>query len=77
MGWADAQNGELLKLAEDAGFDLFISCDQSLAYQQNLKGRKIAVLVLGIQHWPDLEPFGPTVAVTVDQMSAGEYRWLF
>lgn len=44
-GWAGIKNGELLKLAE-ARFDLFITCDQSLRYQQNLSGRTIAILQL-------------------------------
>ena len=40
------KNGALLSAAEEAGFDLFITADQELSYQQNLAGRKIAVLVL-------------------------------
>ena len=40
-GWRGIQNGELLKLAE-AKFGLFLTCDQGIRYQQNLKGRKIA-----------------------------------
>ena len=77
MGWAAVQNGQLLKLAEDGDFDLFITCDQNMTYQQNMTGRTIAILVLGIQQWPELEPFAATVATTVDLMQPGEYRWLF
>ena len=45
MGWKSIRNGELLALAE-AEFDLFITSDQGLAYQQNLRGRQIAILQL-------------------------------
>jgi len=44
-GWSGKQNGELLTLAE-AAFDVFVTLDTSLPYQQNLKGRHIAVVVL-------------------------------
>src|SRR3954470_21292449 len=45
-GLAGKKNGELLKLAEQAGFDLIITVDQGLRYQQNLTGRKLAVLIV-------------------------------
>jgi predicted nuclease of predicted toxin-antitoxin system len=45
MGWAGKKNGELLLLAENH-FDIFITADQNLQYQQNLKGREITVFVL-------------------------------
>ena len=51
LGWAGIKNGELLRLAESQ-FDLFITADQNLRYQQNLTGRRIAILefseVIGI-----------------------------
>jgi hypothetical protein len=46
MGWADLSNGELLVAMEAAGFDVLISCDRNLAHQQNLAGRRVAILVL-------------------------------
>jgi hypothetical protein len=45
QGWAGIKNGQLLALAE-ANFDLFITSDQNLQYQQNLRGRRIAILEL-------------------------------
>ena len=45
QGWSGLQNGELLDAAEGAGFDLFLSADQQLSCQQNLAGRRIAVLI--------------------------------
>ena len=45
QGWSGLKNGELLNVAEEAGFELFITADQELSYQQNLKSRKMAVLL--------------------------------
>jgi hypothetical protein len=54
QGWSGLKNGALLKAAEEAGFDLFLTADQELSYQQNLTGRKVAVLVLSTH--PSLFP---------------------
>jgi hypothetical protein len=51
MGWSSLSNGELLKRAEDL-FDLIITTDQQLRYQQNLSERKLGVLVLLSTSWP-------------------------
>jgi hypothetical protein len=48
LGWSELKNGDLLAIAESAGFEILITCDQNLEYQQNLSGRKIAVL--GTRH---------------------------
>ena len=53
-GWGSFKNGRLLALAE-LEFDLFLTCDRNLQYQQNLKDRKIAVLLLSSNHWPTLK----------------------
>ncbi len=45
MDWNELVNGQLLRAAEDAGFDMMLTADQSIAYQQNLKGRKLALVV--------------------------------
>ena len=47
QGWSAFKNGDLLKAAENAGFELLVTTDKNLAYQQNLTGRKIAIIVLG------------------------------
>jgi len=61
------KNGDLLNAAESAGFDLFLTADKNLRYQQNLAGRKIAILVLGQQNWLLLRPH---VQVIVDAVNA-------
>ena len=52
LGWDRLENGELLKTAEEAGFEVLLTSDKNLPYQQNLKGRKITVVVLGNSQWP-------------------------
>jgi predicted nuclease of predicted toxin-antitoxin system len=54
MRWAKLSNGDLLKAAE-ADFDILITTDQSLAYQQNISGRRLAILVLPTTNWPTIK----------------------
>jgi predicted nuclease of predicted toxin-antitoxin system len=49
-GWHELRNGELLGAAERAGFEIFLTCDQSIRHQQKLAGRTIGVVVLLTNH---------------------------
>jgi len=71
-GWCGIQNGELLKLAE-ASFDLFLTCDQGIRYQQNLKGRKIAILQLSTNDIGILEKRSAAVLSAIQAIQAGQY----
>ena len=51
MGWHTMRNGELLDAAEAAGFDVFVTTDRNIQYQQNLSQRKLAIVVLGNGRW--------------------------
>ncbi len=53
MGWASRSNGDLLDAAEGR-FDVLVTTDQSPPYQQNLTGRRLAVLILPTTRWPML-----------------------
>ncbi len=55
MGWAEVSNGILLRAAEEAGFELMITCDKNLSYQQNLRYRSIALLVLSQNNWNQIK----------------------
>jgi hypothetical protein len=73
MGWAGIKNGELLTLAEK-GFDVFITVDRNLSFQQNLPKFNIAVVVL---HAPsnrlsDLRPLAPKILSTLPTLTKGE-----
>src|SRR5262245_38918633 len=52
QGWATLTNGVLLDTAERAGFEVLITTDQNLRYQQNLAGRHLALVVLQSTSWP-------------------------
>ena len=54
--WDTLENGDLLSAAEAADFEVFLTTDKNLRYQQNLAGRTIAVVVSGVQQWPALVP---------------------
>lgn len=49
-GWSVLQNGDLLRVAEDRGFDILLTADQNLWYQQNNASRKISLVVLSTNH---------------------------
>lgn len=72
-GWATLKNGELLQAAEDAGFEVMVTTDTNLKYQQNLSGRKIAIVVLTSTSWPRIKRIAAAIAVAVDDATAGSY----
>lgn len=71
-GWGSFKNGQLLALAEPE-FDLFLTCDRNLQYQQNLKGRKIAILLLSTNHWPTLKGQTTLVQAALNKINPGEF----
>ena len=72
MGWSRLTNGQLLDAAEDT-FDLLITTDQKLGQQQNLAGRKLAILVLPTTSWPGLEPNHTTIFCAIESITSGQY----
>jgi glutamate racemase len=73
MGWDRLSNGELLTAAEQAGFELLLTTDKNIRYQQNLAGRKIAIVVLGTSQWPVLRLHVQQVAAAVNTVTPGSY----
>lgn len=73
-GWSRLQNGELIAVAERAGFEVFITTDRNLKYQQNLAGRRLAIVVLPTTSWPRIQRLLPTVIETVNRAVAGSYQ---
>ena len=71
-GWSDLRNGALLDRAEAEGFELLVTTDQSLRYQQNLAGRPLAVLVLMSTSWPRIEARAGRIAAAIDAIAPGE-----
>jgi hypothetical protein len=73
QGWDKLKNGELLAAAEADGFDVLLTTDKSMPYQQNLAGRRIAVVVLGLQQWPSLRPNVERVVEAIKAAKPGSY----
>ncbi len=72
-GWDTLSNGELLTAAEAAGFDVLVTTDKNIRYQQNLAGRKIAIVVLGRGRWRLIKPMLAKVAVAVNAATPSSY----
>src|SRR5271154_356692 len=72
-GWEKLENGELLTAAEAAGFDVILTTDRNLRYQQNLVGRNIAVVALGKGRWTLIKPHVAKVVAAVNAATPGSY----
>jgi hypothetical protein len=75
-GWSSLSNGDLLAKAETASYDLFLTTDQNLQYQQNLSGRKVAILVLPTTRWPIIKQHLAEIATAVDSIGSGQFKQL-
>jgi len=71
MGWTELDNGALLKAAE-AQFDALVTTDRSLRYQQNLAGRRLAILVLPTTSWPTIQAHTAQIAAAIDALRPGD-----
>ena len=72
-GWDRLVNGELLKAAEEAGFEVLITTDKNMVTQQNLKGRAIAIVVLGNSQWRIVQRHVRKIASAVNAAQPGSY----
>ena len=73
-GWDRLTNGDLLNVAEEAAVDLLFTTDQSIRYQRNLTGRKIALLVLtGTTKWSRVRLHLERIAASVNAATPGSY----
>lgn len=73
LKWERISNGELLKVAEAAGFDLLVTTDKNVRYQQNLAGRIISIVVLGQSPWGLVRRRLGAVVAAVDAAAPGSY----
>jgi hypothetical protein len=72
-GWETLSNGDLLRAAEDDGFDLLLTTDKRIRYQQNLSNRKIAIAVLGNSTWRIVRLHLERVAAAVNATTPSGY----
>lgn len=71
--WSRLKNGELLDVAEKQGFEVIVTTDSNLKYQQNLKSRRIAIVVLSTPSWPRIPRAVAAVIAAVDAAAEGSY----
>jgi predicted nuclease of predicted toxin-antitoxin system len=72
-GWDKLSNGDLLAEAERAGFDILLTADNNMRYQQNLTGRKIALVVLSTPQWPRVRLHTQKIKAALDAATPGTY----
>ena len=70
-GWSTLLNGELLRAAEEAGFDVLLTTDTNLPLQQNLEGKKLAIVVQSKNRWKLIRAALPQVAAAVESAKPG------
>ena len=73
QGGSALLNGQLLRVAEEAGFDVLLTTDTNLQFQQNLEGRKLAIIVLSKNRWKLIRPMLPQIASAVAAAQPGKF----
>jgi len=73
QGWDTLSNGELLEAAEEAGFDVLLTTDTNLPHQQNLQGRKLAIVILSKNRWSLVQRRMPQIASAVNAAKPGTF----
>ena len=74
LGWATLTNGELLDRAEQDGYEILVTTDRNMQYQQNLSRRRISIVVLTNPRWPYTEGDIQAIIHTIDAIQPGEFR---
>ena len=74
LGWDGVENGELIAAAELAGFDVMVTADKSLRYQQNISDRQVAVVVLSTNQWATVRAQPEKIKAAVDHARAGTFQ---
>ncbi len=73
MGWEGIANGRLLDAAEAAGFAILVTADPNIRSQQNMRGRKIAMVVLTTNHWLTINAHAARIIAACDGAGEGSY----
>ena len=73
LGWGTLHNGALISAAEAQGFEVFVTTDKNLKYQQNLTGRRLAIVVLSTTSWPRIRAVAENVLKAVDSALPGSF----
>ncbi len=73
-GWDALSNGALLERAEEAGFEILLTTDQNIRYQQNMSNRRLAVVVLMNTAWPRISRRAEAIRTALEGIQPGELR---
>lgn len=73
LGWGALENGDLLQQAELNGFEILITTDQNLKYQQNLSSRSLGIVVLSNTSWPRIQKILPEVIKVIEDVRLNSY----
>ena len=73
LGWGSLKNGELLQQAESRDFEVLITTDQNLKYQQNLANRRIAIVVLSSTSWPRIQKVVSSIVGAISNIKQNSY----
>lgn len=73
VGWSTLKNGDLLSAAEGQSFDVLVTTDTNLRYQQNLANRSIAIVVLGTTSWPRINAAAEKIVKAINGATPGTY----
>lgn len=73
-GWQELSNGKLIAAAEEAQFDVLLTTDKNIRYQQNLEGRRLAIVVLGNGQWPNVKLQAAIIVAAVNAARPGSYQ---
>ena len=74
MGWGDLKNGELLRIAEESGIEVLVTGDQGILYEQNLTGRRLAIVALSTNNWPIVKNYVPQILAAIDGALPGSFQ---
>jgi hypothetical protein len=72
-GWEELANGELIDIAEQAGFEVMVTTDKNIQHQQDLKARNIALVVLEHSQWPMVKLVAENIVAAVNAAQPGGY----
>jgi len=71
IGLAGLTNGDLIRSAEADGFEVMVTCDQNMRCQQNLTGRRLAIIVLTTNHWDTIRTNSESVLPAIESSAPG------
>jgi hypothetical protein len=74
LNWAELSNGQLIDAAEAAGFDVMITSDKNLKYQQNLSNRRISIIVLSNNYWPEVQRHLAEIVTAVEAAKPNSFQ---